>query len=110
MTGIRRVQGREPTVKVIGYLRSEKGVGEGARATIRALRAGCVPLAVEDLHDPQFAPPGSAISSRPVIPAVAESSDAQAQINIFHVNPKELLYLRDRLAAERAAGRTSIGY
>jgi hypothetical protein len=49
MTG---TPGHQPTVKVIGYLRSEKGVGEGARATIRALRAGGTPFAVEVLPDP----------------------------------------------------------
>jgi GT2 family glycosyltransferase/glycosyltransferase involved in cell wall biosynthesis len=97
-------QGREPTVKVIGYLRSEKGVGEGARATIRAMRAGGIPFAIEVLPDPHSAQPGLEIW------APGDARDSPAQINIFHVNPKELLQLRARLTAERAAGRTSIGY
>jgi GT2 family glycosyltransferase/glycosyltransferase involved in cell wall biosynthesis len=96
-----RRAGEPPAVKVIGYLGSEKGVGEGARATIRALRAGGVPFLLETLHDP---------TSEEDAPALRESHDRAAQINIFHVNPKELIHLRDRLIAERTAGRVTIGY
>ena len=101
MTG---TPGHQPTVKVIGYLRSEKGVGEGARATIRALRAGGTPFAVEVLPDPHSARPDSRAW------APEEARDAPAGINIYHVNPKELLRMRARLTAERAAGRTSVAY
>jgi GT2 family glycosyltransferase len=76
-------------------------VGEGARATIRALRAGGIPFLLETLHDP---------TSEEHASDIKESHDGTAQINIFQINPKELLFQRERLLADRAVGRVIVGY
>jgi GT2 family glycosyltransferase/glycosyltransferase involved in cell wall biosynthesis len=94
-------QALPPIVKVVGYLRSEKGVGEAARATIRALRMVGIATRAEVIHDP---------TSEERYCSVQESEGGSAQINIFHINPKELLHLRERLVAERAMGHRTIGY
>lgn len=80
-----RVRPNPPTepfgVNVLGYLRSEKGVGEACRATVRALRAAGVPVALNNRVDP-----GSANRDDSLGPL---SPDNPYPVNLFHVNADE---------------------
>jgi glycosyltransferase involved in cell wall biosynthesis len=74
---------------VLGYLRTESGMGEIARANVRALQAVGYPLATVNLDE---APQRQADLSVP-----AESGDSPLPIAIVHANGPEAHRMRDRL-------------
>ncbi len=88
-------------VNVVGYVASEKGMGEAVRADIRSLQAVGVPHVVNDFTD-SFAANLEKFD-------VPFSSEAAYGINLFHVNADQAPILA-RVKKEQFAGRYNIGY
>lgn len=90
-------------VNVAGYLRAELGVGEAARATLRALRAADVPACAIERE--------SGSNSRREESAPGElSPDPRFAVNIVHVNPDQFPYAMHEWGPEFSRGRYTIGY
>jgi len=70
-------------VSVIGYVRAESGVGESARATLRALAASGVPHAVNDFREGNVSRMGEQVD------AALESGQRHA-VSLFHINADQL--------------------
>ncbi len=87
-------------VNVVGYVQSEKGTGEGMRASLRALRAAAIPHLVNQLIDP---------GSRNVHPA-AWGPNHPYRINLVHVNPDQVPHAAHQLGWNYFSGRYNIGY
>lgn len=88
-------------VNVLGYLRSEKGVGEACRATVRSLRAAGVPVALNARVDP-----GSANRDDSLGPLTPGNP---YPVNLFHVNADETPGVVGELAGYRD-GRHNVGF
>ena len=87
-------------VNVVGHLRSEKGVGEALRASLRSLRAGNIPVCAREFLDP---------GSQNVETGRIEGSGNPYRFNLVHMNADQLSFF----AAENRAfltGRYNIGY
>ena len=88
-------------VNVLGYLRSEKGVGEACRSTVRSLRAAGVPVALNNRVDP-----GSANRDDSLGPLPAGNP---YPVNLFHINADETPGVVGELAGYRD-GRYNVGF
>ncbi len=89
-------------VNVIGYLRDETGVGESARATIRALHHHDFPLAwtmVKSYHARQN---DDSVLHLP--------QGHPYDINLFYVNADQMEVVYNELGADFFAGKYNIGY
>jgi glycosyltransferase involved in cell wall biosynthesis len=90
-------------VHVLGYLRTESGVGEMARGLIKALQAADVPLSLTDIdlgvrsrrEDSSLETPGKG-SDHP--------------FNLMVVNADQVEIVAEHLGPDVFAGRTTIGY
>jgi glycosyltransferase involved in cell wall biosynthesis len=88
-------------VNVIGYLRAQSGLGEAARATVRALQHLDNPVSVVDVSHRVY----SRHQPLDVVPETGTPYD----ITVVHLNPEELLGyahddLRYRFGADRVIG------
>lgn len=90
-------------VNVIGYLRSESGVGESARAFVRALRARHLATSILEV-------PGGSRSRQGVPLPVAVPTGLQNATSVFHVNADQMPLVRRVLHPSAFEGRRSIGY
>jgi glycosyltransferase involved in cell wall biosynthesis len=88
-------------VNVVGYLASEKGLGEAARSNLRILKAAGIPNAGND-----FADIGS--ENRESMPENV-SNDYPYDINLININPDQLDHFIGAYA-RRLLGRYNIGY
>jgi len=90
-------------VNVVGYLGAESGIGESARAMLRILKAGEVPVAPINFRT------GNLSRMHESIPGVAATEELHA-INLFHVNADQMAIARASLGASLFAGRYNIGF
>lgn len=75
---------------VIGYLHAESGVGESARATLRALAHSGVPHAVHDFRDGNVSRMGERID--PALP-----TGTRHAVSLFHINADQMPHARAAL-------------
>ena len=90
-------------LNVIGYLRSESGVGEAARCTLRALAAADVPHSIVDYRVGNVSRMGEAIDE-------ARQDGLRYGINLFHINADQLGIAREILGENYFSGRYRIGF
>ncbi len=94
--------GRLPGVNVVGYLRSESGLGAAARGYIRALRAAGVPTSLIDI--------GHLTVNRTEDPTIADIDDEWRHgVNLVVVNADEHFRVASELGEEEFQGRYNIG-
>ena len=87
-------------VNVVGHLRSEKGVGEALRASLRSLQAGNIPVCASEFLDP---------GSQNIESGLIAGEGNPYRFNLVHMNADQLSFF----AAENKAflaGRYNIGY
>lgn len=96
-------QARPAGVTLIGYVKAESGVGESARATLRALATTAVPHAVQDYQTGNV--------SR-MAEAVDESlfTGVQHAVSLLHINADQLPIARTFLGEEPFTNTWRIGY
>lgn len=90
-------------VNVVGYLGAESGIGESARAMLRILKAGAVPVAPINFRT------GNLSRMDESIPGVTATEELHA-INLFHVNADQMAIAKASLGASLFAGRYNIGF
>ena len=77
-------------VTVIGYVRAESGVGESARATLRALACTQVPHAVHDFRDGNVSRMGEQVDD-------ALPVSVRHAVSLFHINADQMPHARAAL-------------
>jgi glycosyltransferase involved in cell wall biosynthesis len=77
-------------VTVIGYVRAESGVGESARATLRALACTGLPHAVHDFRDGNVSRMGEHVDSTLRV-------DVRHAVSLFHINADQMPHARASL-------------
>ncbi len=77
-------------VTVVGYVHAESGVGESARATLRALACSAVPHAVHDFRDGNLSRMGETVDA-------ALETSARHSVSLFHINADQLPHARAAL-------------
>ncbi|MEM8962681.1 MAG: glycosyltransferase family 4 protein, partial [Acidobacteriota bacterium] len=102
-------------VNVIGYLRAETGMGQAARALVRALETTDVPVASYDLDLNVLArrDDTSVTGSLQAADTTADPEDDESlpyDINLLVVNADQVAAVREHLGAEAFADRWTIGY
>ena len=89
-------------VNVVGYIRSEIGLGEAVRSNIRSLQAAGLPLALRDI-------PVHVTESED--PAYSKFQEANPHpFNLIQVNMDHDLRIREMLGREYYDGRFNIGF
>ena len=88
---------------VIGYLHTESGLGEAARATVRALQAAGMPVAAVPLESD----PGQRRGDRSCLDLPAGNP---YWCNLIHLNPEPMPEVLGRLGEHRYFPRYNIGY
>jgi glycosyltransferase involved in cell wall biosynthesis len=90
-------------VNVIGYLRTESGVGEAARCLVRSLEAAGVPLSVTDID--------VGVRSRRQDRDIGEKpgNDDHA-VNLVVVNADQVPAVAEHLGLSRFAGHLNVGF
>jgi len=94
---------RRPGIQVIGYLDAETGMGQAARAVVRALETTQIPHALHSLdlgviarrHDRAFA---------------GAASDFPYDVNLLVVNADQVLAVIEHLGHDLFAGHANIGF
>lgn len=98
------VQSVQPAgVTVIGYVQAESGVGESARATLRALAATQVPHSLFDFRVGNVSRMGEAVDTR-------LASGRQHAVSLFHVNADQLPLARTFLGEAPFSVAHRIGF
>ena len=90
-------------INVIGYLAAESGVGESARASLRALKSGGIRHTALDYRV------GNLSRMNEALPDELGTSQPY-EINLFHINADQMFVVREALGASAFAGRYNIGY
>ncbi|MDX5371655.1 MAG: glycosyltransferase family 4 protein [Pseudomonadaceae bacterium] len=89
-------------INLIGYLHAESGVGEAARASLRALRCSDLPFSLIDYRLGNISRMGEQIDGH--------TNAAYYPINLMHVNADQSKVARDYLGKDMFEGRYTIGY
>jgi glycosyltransferase involved in cell wall biosynthesis len=89
-------------INLIGYLHAESGVGEAARASLRALRCSSLPYSLIDYRLGNISRMGETIDGH--------VNKAFYPINLMHVNADQSKVARDHLDSELFRDRYTIGY
>ncbi len=92
----------EAGVNLIGYLHAESGIGEAARASLRALRSSRLPFSLVDYRLGNISRMGEAIE--------AGNHWVNYPVNLLHVNADQSKVARDHLGNELFEGRYTLGY
>ncbi|UUY09842.1 glycosyltransferase [Pseudomonas sp. J452] len=92
----------ETGINLIGYLHAESGVGEAARASLRALRCSELPYSLIDYRLGNISRMGEVIDGH--------VNEALYPINLMHVNADQTRVAREHLGKELFDGRYTIGY
>jgi glycosyltransferase involved in cell wall biosynthesis len=92
----------EPGVNLIGYLHAESGVGEAARASLRALRRSDLALTLVDYRLGNVSRMGEVLEGH--------VNRAYYPINLVHVNADQSKIAREHLGEVLFNGRYTIGY
>jgi glycosyltransferase involved in cell wall biosynthesis len=91
-----------PGVNVIGYLRSESGLGAAARGYIRALRSAGAPTSLIDT--------GHLTANRTEDPTITEIDDEwRHDVNLVVINADEHFHVASELGEDNFRGRYNIG-
>src|SRR5690606_22916378 len=90
-------------INLIGYLHAESGVGEAARASLRALRQSGLPFSLIDYRLGNVSRMGETVHS-------SKSDQVHYPINLLHVNADQSKIARDHLGDELFRDRYTIGY
>lgn len=93
-----------PQLNIIGYVRSEHGVGESARSCARAATAAGIPFALYDYNR------GNAARTSDDTWSSSLSTTLAPGINICHVNADQTPLLHATLGRECFEGRYTIGH
>jgi glycosyltransferase involved in cell wall biosynthesis len=89
-------------VNLAGYMSSEKGTGEGARCSVRALRAAGIPFVVNNIIDPD---------SVNIVDMIKDfSEDHPYAVNLIHVNADQVPSVVRQWGAQTLRGRHNVGY
>jgi glycosyltransferase involved in cell wall biosynthesis len=94
-----------PGVSLIGYLRAESGVGEGARRAAQAMQAVGVPFAAHVLGSGGHFEDGESIEGLPLA-----SSPSPFRVALMHVNADQTTFLPHVVDARLLRGKHRIGY
>ena len=94
---------RPDGVTVIGYVKAESGVGESARATLRALATTGVPHSIVDFRVGNVSRMAEAVDE-------GLATGRQHAISLFHINADQLPVARTFLGEEPFTGTYRIGY
>ncbi|MEO1310731.1 MAG: glycosyltransferase [Pseudomonadota bacterium] len=92
----------EPGVALIGYLKTESGVGEGARRAYRALKSAGV-----DVEAVAVGTGGTFPDAVEETPLAAASSK---RLNLIHMNADQMAILDQLVPPTQTRGRYAIGY
>lgn len=90
-------------VNLIGYVRAESGVGESARATLRALACTPVPHTVHDFREGNVSRMGEDIDA-------ALESGIRHAISLFHINADQIVHARAALGERWFGVQHRIGF
>lgn len=90
-------------ITVVGYLHAESGVGESARATLRALACTSLAHAVHDFRDGNVSRMGEAVDS--TLP-----TGVRHAVRLFHINADQLSHSRASLGDEWFGTPYRIGF
>lgn len=93
---------QEIGVNLIGYLHAESGVGEAARASLRALRSSDLPFSLIDYRLGNISRMGEELAGH--------VNEALYPINLLHVNADQSRIAREHLGQKLFEGRYTIGY
>ena len=94
---------RPDGVTVIGYVKAESGVGESARATLRALATTGVPHSIVDFRVGNVSRMAEAVDE-------GLATGRQHAVSLFHINADQLPVARTFLGEEPFTGTYRIGY
>ena len=94
---------RPEGITVIGYVKAESGVGESARATLRALARTQVPHSIVDFRVGNVSRMAEAVDE-------GLATGRQHAISLFHINADQLPVARTFLGEEPFTGTYRIGY
>lgn len=94
----------KPGVNLIGYLRAEMGIGEGARSDARALDAAGEPFGIINFES------GNPARMTDLSWQHRETDEAIYDINILHINPDHAAQAVAELPDDVFQGRYTIGY
>ena len=88
---------------IVGYVRSEMGVGESVRCAIRAARASGLPIAIRgvDAKGPYR------LGDRSI---AGEDREFPHKLNVFHVNADQAELIIGRIGPEFISGKYNVGY
>lgn len=89
-------------INVAGYFASEKGVGEAARASIRALRAAGIPYVLNNFTDASSVNPDTDYS--------AFDDNNPYSVNLIHVNADQSAAFAEQKGSQYFEERYNIGY
>ena len=92
----------EAGVNLIGYLHAESGIGEAARASLRALRSSHLPFSLVDYRLGNVSRMDESIEGG--------NHWAHYPVNLLHVNADQSKVARDHLGRELFEGRYTLGY
>lgn len=92
----------ETGVNLIGYLHAESGVGEAARASLRALRKSDLPFSLVDYRLGNISRMGEVVHGN--------GDQVRYPINLVHVNADQSKIAREHLGEELFRDRYTIGY
>lgn len=92
----------ESGVNLIGYLHAESGVGEAARASLRALRHSQLPFSLVDYRLGNVSRMDESIEGG--------NLRMHYPVNLLHVNADQSKVARDHLGRELFEGRYTLGY
>ncbi len=91
----------DPGVNLIGYIKAESGVGEGARGNIRTLEKSGVPYALNNLTGP----------SRQADSTYADFDEANPyRVNLLHLNADTVPDFLEKKGVDYLRGKYNIGY
>ena len=94
---------RPDGVTVIGYVKAESGIGESARATLRALARTRLPHSVVDFRVGNVSRMAEAVNED-------LANGRQHAISLFHINADQMAVARTFLGEEPFTGTYRIGY
>ena len=89
-------------INLIGYLHAESGIGEAARASLRALRNSELPFSLVDYRLGNTSRMGEQVGEH--------ANQAYYPINLMHVNADQSRIARDHLGNGLFEGRYTIGF
>lgn len=94
----------EPGINLIGYSRSETGVGESSRLAARAYDRVNLPFGIINYNT------GNLANCNDLTWAEREMDHAKHNVNIFHINADQMPVAFDTLGKEVFEGKYNIGY